>query len=336
MIKSYEYDVKEIEKLTASTASADIVVFPSSSSKIVVEVDTDEEDYEPLVEEGTRSVSFKFQKGPKGTVIDVPFLNELFRRGPRVDSVKIGVPQKILQISLATASGEIDVRDLDLDSLKITQVSGDTNISSVLSSDISINSVSGDCDIRDSNYRDGAFKTVSGDMIVRKLTPMERKTKLSSVSGDVTLVYAGKPKLDISISAVSGEVVSDLPLIKKEKRHYVTSEEAPEEFLTMSTVSGDVSIKVQSGAEPKGAAIPRQRRQQEEDVKEKLGLDEEIFDEETQKVLKMLKEGKLTEEYAKQMLEMIGYSQEEIDQIVMREVDEQDRKPENGSGGDAQ
>lgn len=335
MIKTFEYDVKEIEKLSATTSSADILVFPSGSSKIEIEVDTPESDYSPIVEESLKSISLRFQKRVQGAVLDVPFLNELFQRGPRVDSVKIGVPQKILNISLATASGEVSIKDLDLDSLKITQVSGDVMIASTLSNDISVHSVSGDCDIRGSNYRDGAFKTVSGDMMVRDLSPMARKTKLSSVSGDVTLVYTSKPRLDISISAVSGDVNADVPLMKKDKRHYVTSESSPEEHLVMSTVSGDVNIRVKEGSSAGRVQEPRRRGTSETDAKEQLGLDEEIMDEETQKVLKLLKEGKLTEEYAKQMLEMVGYSKEEIDQIIMKEVDETPGDSKDTNGGEA-
>jgi len=48
-------------------------------------------------------------------------------------------------------------------------------------------------------------------------------------------------------------------------------------------------------------------------------IDDKELDEETEKTLRLFEEGKLTEEYTRQILELIGYTKEEIDRLLSLE-----------------
>ena len=88
-----------------------------------------------------------------------------------------------------------------------------------------------------------------------------------------------------------------------------------------STVSGEVVIKLKETdgsmcKEPRKAMVefPESGSSQ---IPE--GFDESTLDEETLKVLSLYREGKLTREYAREMLDLIGYSEAEIEELLETE-----------------
>lgn len=312
----FRYDVKNIKKLKLSSASADMTVQRTEDNEIIAKVDTDEADYQPFIDKSGSTLTIRFQKGGKG------FLENIFRKNNDVDEVFIQVPRSIGELQVNTASGDISIEGFELDSLKATVVSGDLRIEDSVSPDFSCNSVSGDVRIRNCNFRSFSGNSVSGDIFVENLPPLERELWISTVSGDARIIYTGKPKLEAVFSSVSGEIITSAPMTKRNKKHYrfyyehFSGEEANEK-LKIQSVSGDLILNInESGTAGTSFKTPPRRISHEERESRNREFESLIIDEETEKTLNLLKEGKLTEEYTRKFLQVMGYKPEEIEYLL--------------------
>ena len=328
----FKYDIKDIKKLKLSSASADMTVQPTNDGVITARVDTHETGYQPFIDKSGNTLTIRFQKSGKG------FFENIFRKNNDVDEVFIQVPRSILELQMNTASGDITVEDFDLDSLKVNVVSGDLRIEDTVSPDFSCNSVSGDIRIRNCNFRSFSGNSVSGDILIENLPPLERDLWISTVSGDVRIIYTGKPKLETVFSSVSGEIITSAPMTKRNKKHYrffheyFNGEEANEK-LKIQSVSGDLILNVnETGVSGTSFKTPPRKISHEEKESKNREFESLIIDEETEKTLSLLKEGKLTEEYTRKFLQVMGYRPEEIEYLLaMNQGEKQNEKTDDNS-----
>ncbi len=323
MEKKFEFDSAGIEALKVSAASADLQVELVEQGNIVAFVSVSSSDYVPEADKSGSKLHIRFQRGVN---IGIPFIKNLFDVQAKVENIRLQVPRNILELDLNNASGDIKLADFELRMLKVNNVSGDTIIESCSATEFNLNTVSGDLSFVASNYRRGKFNSVSGDLTIKGLPPMERETNVSSVSGDVYVSYSGDPKVDAAVSSVSGDINSDIKLIKVEKKHYRTSEGQPQEYLKMSSVSGDLIISTTYGGKP--AREVKQKDDGEPVVAKKTekasSIEENLQDRETNKIVRLYEEGKLTRNYAFEMLSILGYSSVEIEDMLR--VDEEARR----------
>ncbi|MFO7882082.1 MAG: DUF4097 family beta strand repeat-containing protein [Kosmotogaceae bacterium] len=328
----FKYNVEDIKKLKLSSASADMSIQPTDGKEITAKVDTEETNYEPFMERSGSTLTIRFQKSGKG------FLENIFGKNNDVDEVYVQVPRSILELQVNTASGDITVEDFDLDKLKVTVVSGDLRIEDTVSPEFSSNSVSGDVIIRNCNFRSFSGNSVSGDIFIENLPPLERDLWISTVSGDARIVYTGKPKLETVFSSVSGEIITSAPMTKTNKKHYRFyyehfKGEAANEKLKIQSVSGDLSLNINEtgAAGPSVKSTPRRISHKERESRNRE-FESLIIDEETEKTLNLLKEGKLTEEYTRKFLQVMGYKPEEVEYLLkLNYEEEQDKEVENDS-----
>ncbi|MBO8167418.1 MAG: DUF4097 family beta strand repeat protein [Kosmotoga sp.] len=303
MLKEFTYDLSEIKNLKIAAASSDINLMSTLESNLKVTVETDKEDYEPWIERHGSFFELKLSK--KRT--QWGFLN-LFDNED-VESAKIFVPSNITSLHIADASGDLEINDLDLEYLKVSSASGDIKIENTASGQLDVNVVSGDIILKATNFNDGAFKSVSGDISVGVLPPDKRNIKISTVSGDAVFTYSDVPSLSLYFSSVSGEVSSRFPINKDGKRYY-TEGGTQAEKIHVSSVSGDLVLKVSNSRTAVKEPVKREKE---------IIIDDKELDEETEKTLRLFEEGKLTEEYTRQILELIGYTKEEIDRLLSLE-----------------
>jgi DUF4097 and DUF4098 domain-containing protein YvlB len=325
----FKYDIKDIKKLKLSSASADMTVQPTNDEEITAKVDTDETGYQPFIDKSGNMLTIRFQKSGKG------FFENIFRKNSDVDEVFIQVPRSILELQVNTASGDIIVEDFDLDSLKVNVVSGDLSIEDTVSPDFNCNSVSGDVRIRNCNFRSFSGNSVSGDILIENLPPLERDLWISTVSGDARIIYTGKPKLEVVFSSVSGEIITSAPMTKRNKKHYsfyyehFSGEEANEK-LKIQSVSGDLILNInETGVAGTSFKTPPRKISHEEKESKNREFESLIIDEETEKTLNLLKEGKLTEEYTRKFLQVMGYKPEEIEYLLAMNQEEMQNEETN-------
>jgi DUF4097 and DUF4098 domain-containing protein YvlB len=321
--KKFEFDSAGIEILKISSASADLQIDLVEDGNVIAYVEVDSNDYVPEAESSGKRLSIKFQKG---TNINIPFIKNLFDGGAEVKSVRLLVPKSVRELDANSASGDIVITDFDLRSLKISNVSGDVKIENCSVENLNFSTVSGDLNFIASNYRRGKFGSVSGDLSIKGLPPMERETIVSSVSGDAIVSYSGEPKFDATISSVSGDISSDVGLVKIDKKHYRSGNGESQEYLKMNSVSGDLIISTKYTGTPAKEVKVESRTVSSEEKKghRSAVVEENLQDQETRKILLLFKEGKLTKEYTFEMLGILGYSEQEIEEML--EVDEELQK----------
>lgn len=322
MEKKFEFDSAGIELLKVSAASADLQIEPVEQGNIVAYVDVKGEDYVPEAEKSGKKLSIRFQKG---TNIGIPFIKNLFDKQAEIDNIRLQVPKSILEMDINNASGDISLEDFDLANLKINNVSGDVKMQNCVTKDLQFNTVSGDLSFVASNYARGKFNSVSGDLMIKGLPPMKRDTGVSSVSGDTVIYYSKEPRFDASISSVSGDMNSDFTLVKVDKKRYRSTKGDPQEYIKMSSVSGDLIIKAKySGSEAREVAVEEPATAENHKVPKPSVVEENLQDHETMKIITLFHEGKLTEDYAREMLTILGYTEAEIEEML--KVDEELRK----------
>jgi len=321
--KKFEFESAGIEILKVTSASADLQIDLVEDGNVVAFVEVDSNDYVPEAERSGKKLTIKFQKG---TNINIPFIKNLFDGGADVKSIRLIVPKNIQELDANNASGDVNISDFDLRSLKINNVSGDVKIENCSMNEFNLSTVSGDLTFVASNYRRGKFGSVSGDLSIKGLPPMERETIVSSVSGDAIVSYSGEPKFDATISSVSGDISSDVGLVKVDKKHYRSGNGESQEYLKMNSVSGDLIISTKYTGTPAKEVKVESRTISSEEKKghRSAVVEENLQDQETSKILLLFKEGKLTKEYAFEMLGILGYSEQEIEEML--EVDEELRK----------
>jgi hypothetical protein len=88
-------------------------------------------------------------------------------------------------------------------------------------------------------------------------------------------------------------------------------------------VSGDLLLNVhETGVSGTSFKTPPRKISHEEKESKNREFESLIIDEETEKTLNLLKEGKLTEEYTRKFLQVMGYRPEEIEYLLAMNQEE--------------
>jgi len=211
---SYSIDT---ENITIEVVSSNVYVFKDDSlSKIEV---TYEGNGEFSVGEGSNTLTFeeKFKKWNLGTV----------RKG----ELEIRIPSGVDKLEVSTASGNIEIENLEGDTLIIDNVSGSTLLDNLSYKKIDIENISGKIIANNVQFDDANFNNVSGDVNTNVITVWDDFT-IETVSGDVELSLVKDISPNITFSSVSGKLSSS-----------ISSTEEINCDLEVNTVSGDVKAK---------------------------------------------------------------------------------------------
>ncbi|MBR2801240.1 MAG: DUF4097 family beta strand repeat protein [Erysipelotrichaceae bacterium] len=166
------------------------------------------------------------------------------------EKVTVTVPSECSEIVVRTASGDVQVQDVETEDLNVSAASGDITFSGKANT-VALRNASGDLDCH--NFRDAAslvLQSASGDVDLIQEGDLGH-LNASSASGDVELSLAGLLQ-EGEVSAVSGDVavrlLSGSPLRIKTStlsgtvRCRAVSDPSVPYSLKVKTVSGDIRI----------------------------------------------------------------------------------------------
>ncbi|MCR5189736.1 MAG: DUF4097 domain-containing protein [Treponema sp.] len=145
-----------------------------------------------------------------------------------VDNCKIClyVPDnyKFENVSILTASGDVELSDLNSAKISITSASGDIDLKNTYSDEeLNIHTASGDVDIEDLNCQSLTVKSASGDIETENIQAQE--VEIKSISGSIeTKNYQGEY---ICLESSSGEIKSNSIKV---------------EYFTLGSLSGDIYL----------------------------------------------------------------------------------------------
>lgn len=170
---------------------------------------------------------------------------------PSHSTVNISIPQKIIKdlslklttssgdmnlsnlninsISTFTSSGEIYMSNINLDYISLNSSSGDISLNNLFASDTKINSTSGEIDCI-GNFGTLYSSSTSGDMNF-SFTDTLKKSSFGSVSGDISLNIPTQCGYKINYYTVSGDTSFS-----------TLSNGSEEALIDIKTTSGDISV----------------------------------------------------------------------------------------------
>ncbi len=148
------------------------------------------------------------------------------------DSVRLLLPDGLEQITLQTASGDIDMEGLNQPAITASTVSGDVDMTDCrFTGMVRLGSASGDVEVDHSSFIGGiALNTTSGDL---SFSGIASSVNANNVSGDTDIQGSFS---QLRANAVSGDID-------------VTAEEELQ-ILHANTTSGDIDISLPSGLQP--------------------------------------------------------------------------------------
>lgn len=205
---------------------ADVTIFASDDDQSHVDYEISKRILGKLSTEVTTK-----QDGSVLTVT-VSSVNKFFRNSMDPVDLTIQVPSVLKVLQCKTASGDIKIDDLSIESLEVHSLSGDIGIDQVKTNSFKVIGVSSDLTLSDISG-DLQLKTVSGDIDIEDHDG--HAISIESVSGDID--YEGNAKT-IRINTTSGDAS-------------FKSDDA--ESISANTVSGDMELQL--GIEHKGISI---------------------------------------------------------------------------------
>jgi len=199
-----------------------------------------------------------------------------FGSGPS-EHLELHVPTHLKLLQISSISADIKVSSLSFEHGTLKTVSGEIKIDGCRAQSVEIKTVSGDIELSTVDVQRLAVASASGDINVDKLECREYDWLLSTVSGDMSLNVVGLPNIRLSLKSTSGDISSNVGYVRR-GNEYIFGDGRMK--IVASTVSGDVRLKVMS------------KKERVEEIEKRI--------------LRLVAEGKLSYEEAKQMLQELS------------------------------
>lgn len=217
---------EQVDKLVVEGLHADVTIVSSDDQQTHV-------DYEisrSLLGKLSTEVSTK-QEG-KTLYVTVSSVNRFFKNSMDPVDLTIQLPKLMREVIVKTASGDIKLDDISIESLELHSISGDIGVDEVKSQKMKVVGVSSDVNLSDVSG-ELQLKTVSGDIEVEDHDG--KAISVETVSGDIE--YEGSAS-EIRANTTSGDGCFKAESIQN---------------LSANTISGDYELQL--GIENKGLTI---------------------------------------------------------------------------------
>lgn len=239
-VKTFNADPKDIDAVTASFASEDVIVRKWDGNTIHVEqfsnADLSEQQLMRIRQDGSRLV---VESGIHGIIWFGPMAHT---------RIEILIPKDLQDLSVSTASGEAVVESVTAGKIDASSASGNVQAVSVQTQDISCASTSGDVYVQTQQCDSLTAATTSGSINVE--TNVSQDASFASVSGDVSMIGAAG---SLSAGTTSGDIYCELQKIERFEGESTSgtisvniSNTSSLKYLNADTTSGDVWIEVPS------------------------------------------------------------------------------------------
>jgi len=146
-------------------------------------------------------------------------------------------------LAVKCVSGDIDIRNIEVDTLEISTISGDLDANVIHTKNCVLTSTSGDVEVAD--YKgELLFSTVSGDIDIN-FTELAYDISGKTVSGDVEIALPSLAEFGIALKTLSGDLECEFPITmiggntKHKMRGKVVNDDV---MINLATTSGDVEI----------------------------------------------------------------------------------------------
>ena len=282
MRKIEEYNVRII---SISSASIDLTVLRSKDDRAIFEYEEVEEmDVSSHVINDEWRIKINRVKGRSifSLLFDVPFWKTI--RG------FLHIPDRVEELMLKTASGDVEMKGLSLKRVELSSVSGDLRVENSNLHELHMRSTSGNVKTRNTRIENMSLASVSGDLQLDYLPRNFGYLRISTVSGDARIYVEGNEEIMVKKRSKFSDVSSNIPMRMVE---HVPRGPEMRRYIEFSAVSGDLLLELRHGEEGGRHA----------------GTEE-------YKILELLKQGKISRDFAIELLMNLGYSEEEANKFL--------------------
>lgn len=174
-----------------------------------------------------------------------------FSFGTDISEIQVSLPAGF-HVSVMTLSGDVDLADIDCETLDIATSSGDISVDRLtVSGTLTLDAASGDMELQDAAVKGGlSMSTVSGEIEISR-SSFSGDTRFSTTSGDLDIEAVISDH--IVLDTISGNIQMDLSGSPAHRTGSVSTvsgdmdiqgtDPGAEALIDISTTSGDVTIR---------------------------------------------------------------------------------------------
>ena len=262
-METQKIDWSGVKKLALKSVSTDVIVIRGTEKEKTIQYEGEA----PKIEKRNETLEISI-KGVNS------ILGGIFSFGSSTDALKIEVPEDLEEISVSQVSGDVDMKSTSAEKIVLRSVSSDVKLDLVKCAKLETKTVSGDIHLVSPSVQHLVVTSVSGDIVFKNVTCERHEWLITTVSGDVNIETVGVPSITLSFRSRSGDLSSNVGYTRDGKNYLFNDGKLK---MTVNSTSGDVQITATNRAD-------------RTDSIEK-------------KILKLVADGKLSYEQAKEIIE---------------------------------
>ena len=226
-----------------------------------------------------------------------------FISGKDIDCV-LTIPPEVKSLSIKSTNGDVSINDLNFDYLYTKLTTGDIDINKCSIDVLEQKLITGDIEISNSEIKDFILKVTTGDIFIKKSSL--DKIEISLVTGDIHLDSLSENFNNSTLKVITGDaelyIKGDNPVyLEKKLTPYSSSLKTNIPVINGYGNNRNLEIK---------ATASTVRLIGKKNISNKINLeknDTEIMSEEEKKIIELLKQGKISREFALELLIELGY-----------------------------
>jgi len=274
---------KDVRKILISSSSLDLSILRSRSDTTVFEYEEMEDiELNSNVVGETWKIRINSFKGKSifSLLFNIPHWRTI--RG------LLYVPEGVDEVILKTANGDVEISGVNLEKLEISSVSGDLSMEDSHLNEFHMRSTSGNVKARNTRIDNMSFTSVSGDLSVDYFPKDFGYLKINTVSGDVDIYVEGGEEIILKKRSKFSDVKSRIPVKMVDQ----IMGSGVRRYVEFSSVSGTLTVE-----------------SRHDEGKSFAGIEE-------YKILELLKYGKISRDFAMELLMNLGYSREDAENFL--------------------
>ncbi|BBE31831.1 hypothetical protein OSSY52_19720 [Tepiditoga spiralis] len=226
-----------------------------------------------------------------------------FISGKNIDCV-LTIPPEVKSISIKSTNGDVYMSDLNIDYLYTKLTTGDIEIKDCSIDVLEQKIITGDLSIKNTKILDFISKVTTGDVSIKN-SDLNR-IEVSLITGDIHLDSLSENFNKSTLKVITGDAelyIKGTDPVYLEKKLTPYSASLKTNIPTINGYGNNRNLEIKATA-----STVRLIGKKSNDTKINLGKnDTEIMSEEEKKIIDLLKQGKISREFALELLIELGY-----------------------------
>ncbi len=256
--KTYEYDVHGLNSITVGVLNGSVSVYAHEKDTVFMSLEIREfgNDGEISVEAFEELNKIAYQEG--AMIVDL--------KSPKyATEMELYIPAKVInEITLNLFNGDLEVKNIEGQSMNIKIKNGDIDLENVKASILSVDTINSDIEIAASHIEEVKIQNVNGDIRYKDTI---NQLAVHSANSDIFITKTNADASDIAVKSLSGNIKIALPvtlavqgeiktsigevfsrlsnaeIVSKDNAHHIHREGDVPATVKVSITNGDIFVK---------------------------------------------------------------------------------------------